>query len=380
MPRAAELRDDVRLHLGIGIVQGPHGQGVGFRALEFAQGAGRLAASAGLAVQEDGLDDGHGLLPRDAGGHREADGRVLAGVVQLVEDAAAVGQPGDGGHALQVGRHGGGRFAADLAHQVMDEARVAPPGEHGENRRRRVGIVQEAQQQPQDAPLRALGQHVDRRQEGAVVAVAQHLPQGGVLAVGQQQETLDDFAALVLAEAVDRRFQAAQHVAADHLRIAAVARVAAAGQFLAQRLHQLQRRLGGQFGVGLRGAVQHREQRGQQVVVAEHDRRAAALLAQVPIAAQDGVAKGAGHAAAVLADDGFPFRFHPRHAVEDFPSSGGRAAFEQGHQRALLDGLVGAIQCGDQHLHRRLVLGARQQFECGRKSAHQGRLWLASDS
>ena len=121
----AKLRNDVGLHLGVGIGQGAHRQGVGVGPLELAQSAGRLAPSAGLAVQEDRLDHSQGLLPRNARRHHETHGRMLARVVDLVHDPAAIAQPGDGGHLLQVQRHGGRRFAADLAQQVVDEARVA---------------------------------------------------------------------------------------------------------------------------------------------------------------------------------------------------------------------------------------------------------------
>ena len=140
-------------------------------------------------------------------------------------------------------------------------------------------IVEKTQEQPQDPPLRALRQHVDHGRQRRVMRIAEDLPQRGVVAADQQQETLDHLAALVLAVAMDRRLQAAQHVAANHLRVAAVARVAAAGKLFAQGLHQFQRGLGRQLGIGLGRTVQGGQKRGNQVIIAEHHRRPAAVFA-----------------------------------------------------------------------------------------------------
>ena len=178
-------------------------------------------------------------------------------------------------------------------------------------------------------------------------AVLQDLPQRGVVATDQQQETLDHLAALVLAEAVDRRLQAAQHVAADHLRVAAIAAVAPAGQLLAQRLHQLPGRLCAAISaLALGRTVQGGKQRGHQVVVTEHHRRAAAVFAKTRVVSQDGVAKGPRQPAAVLADDSLPFGLHPRHAVEDLASSGRRPPLQQRDQRPFLDRRFGQSSAG----------------------------------
>ena len=122
------------------------------------------------------------------------------------------------------------------------------------------------------------------------MGIAEDLPQRGVVAADQQEEALHYFAALVLAVAMDRRLQAAQHVAADHLRVAAIARVAAAGKLFAEGLHQFQRGLRRQFGIGLGRTLQCRKQRRHQIIVAEHHRRPATVFAQFRLGAQNGVA------------------------------------------------------------------------------------------
>ena len=61
-------------------------------------------------------------------------GTDASGIEASGSDASGGDATGEiGGDALEVRGHGGSRFASDLAHQVMDEARVAPPTEHSED-------------------------------------------------------------------------------------------------------------------------------------------------------------------------------------------------------------------------------------------------------
>ena len=123
----------------------------------------------------------------------------------------------------------------------MDEAAIAAAGDHAQNGRRGMRIVEKTQQQPQDAPPFARREHVDDGGHHRMLRIAEDLPQDGVVATDQEKETLDHLALPVLLVAMHRRFQAAQHIAANHLRVAAIARVAAAGKLFTEGLHQFQR-------------------------------------------------------------------------------------------------------------------------------------------
>ena len=131
-------------------------------------------------------------------------------------------------------------LVADLAHQVVHKAGVATAGNHVQDATGDGRVIEKTQQQPQDSPLRSLGEGVDYCRHRRMGHVAEDLSQDHVFRTGQQEEALDHFAALMLAEAMDGRLQAAQHVAANHLGIAAIARIASARQFVAERAYQVQ--------------------------------------------------------------------------------------------------------------------------------------------
>lgn len=92
---------------GVVVVERLQGQFVGLRAQEGFQRLGGSPAPSQPTVDQQVANRAKGLRARNAGGHQQANRRMLLLVVQLVQKRLVVSQPTDRLDPLQILRHGG---------------------------------------------------------------------------------------------------------------------------------------------------------------------------------------------------------------------------------------------------------------------------------
>src|SRR6478672_9980892 len=97
-------------------------------------------------------------------------------------------------------------------------------------------IVDQRQQQPQDAGTRAAEQLLAERLMGRLIGVLQKMPQRRRLSRRQQQECLEYFAGAVFGKSSDRSLQSAHEKISQALRIVPSRAAGAAVQLFIQNL------------------------------------------------------------------------------------------------------------------------------------------------
>ena len=191
----------------------------------------------------------------------------------------------------------------------------------------------------------------------------------------------EQLAAAVLVELGRGPLQAAQHVLALQLRVAADAIVARSGQLFREQLRQLQRRRRRPHGIRI-GAIDGRlhEDRNEVVVAGEDGGRAGAFE-EPRVAGQHRLADRAREPADALGDLRFPPQGKIVPAAENVEL--GRAAMppQQRGQRLVANLALRSVERRQQHSGRGVVFGLAEQLKGGGQSAgHQAMLHRKSRS
>ncbi len=144
-------------------------------------------------------------------------------------------------------------------------------------------------------------EHVGQREVIGVARVGEDQLERGVVSAGQHQERFEHGRHAMAMKALNGKLERGDDVVADLLWIAAGVGISRSGQLVVQVLGELEERVSGERTVGVGLVFAGVDQRGEQFVFVELERQVAAVLADLMIGGQHGVAQRKGHGAAVVA-------------------------------------------------------------------------------
>ena len=190
----------------------------------------------------------------------------------------------------------------DAAKELPQEVHILATSRRSQGRQWGVRIVEVGQRQPHDARSRTLAQQLLDSQEAAVGRSLENSLQGRIIAIGQEQESFDQFRAAMLGISREAAFQMHERVGTLELRIAANAVVARRREFVVQSFREFEHRRGGRLGAEIVLVLGNCNERRNQIIITSGDRRFASAGESQRLAASHGLANGSGDPIASFRD------------------------------------------------------------------------------